>query len=357
MFRPSEVQKITNKQLHGGFISFNLPLAWFVRQNLGNSTVYLSSISTRNGNWKSDGKTFSLLAFAEGVFHPEVGEQLQASEDEKNCCRRDFRFLDIIRLLVWTGIRVMSDFTLVFIICEILIWKWRTWWFDVTSGWRLVNNKKYSFREFRWISEPSQWLENFRSPASQVTWTFELGQKSAWQGKRVFERHHISSTCSRWQERWMAKWHMRLHSYCWVFCWQSKTDFLPTTKGRRWQKKNLSVRSGIESRFRWCGDKLIGFAISLAAAEFPAHPCVHPANSQPCTNRELRVMCELLNSFPWDSQKRGNWLHAWHLHIWDMKEVRRHGRHEKKKEKDLLFSQEEPETEAGVEGNKADDGA
>lgn len=43
----------------------------------------------------------------------------------------------------------------------------------------------------------------------------------------------------------------------------------------------------------------------------------------------------------------------------DMKEVCRHKQtHEKKKEKDLLFSQEEPETEeAGEESNKADDGA
>lgn len=43
--------------------------------------------------------------------------------------------------------------------------------------------------------------------------------------------------------------------------------------------------------------------ISLASAEFPAHPCVHLTNLQPCTNKELPVMCKLLNSFPWDAAR------------------------------------------------------
>lgn len=72
MFRPTEVQKITNKQLHGGFISFTFDLC--CEKNPENSTErtslftchrYQRGMETENARRK----TFSLLAFCqEGVF-------------------------------------------------------------------------------------------------------------------------------------------------------------------------------------------------------------------------------------------------------------------------------------------------
>lgn len=71
MFRPSEVQKITNKQLHGGFISFTFNVC--CEKNPENSTERTSLFTChryqRGMETENVRKTFSLLAFyREGVF-------------------------------------------------------------------------------------------------------------------------------------------------------------------------------------------------------------------------------------------------------------------------------------------------